>query len=153
MKSKRIWDLFPSTGFWAGLGLASLAIFVGILLSSCGPNSDSQPNSSSLRPTYAQIPHAVEGHADCLTCHAPSSLATLPPSHRGLNNQLCTKCHEPVPGGTPAIPHATEGKNDCLACHGPNSLAPVSAAHHGRTNQICTICHEPAPGGAPGNTS
>lgn len=89
-----------------------------------------------------QIPHAKEGHTDCLSCHqnGVNGAPKYPPDHTGRTNDMCVVCHQFNPnapaGGalaTPAptvaapaqvivptrIPHpsAPAGQDTCVDCH------------------------------------
>ncbi len=120
------------------------------------------------KPQAPNIPHTLEGRANCLQCHG--TISPLPADHAGRTADICTLCHQighatvptPTPGlsgtGTPSAtttpgagrtppntPHTLEGRADCLLCHG--STLPTS--HAGRTSATCTLCHQAAPAAAP----
>ncbi|MCL5256496.1 MAG: cytochrome c3 family protein [Chloroflexi bacterium] len=125
-----------------------LLIFVVIAIVLIAPltvdaRSDGQP----------QIPHTLDGRADCLSCHASG----LSASHTGKTNDTCTSCHTVASAASDAtttaaagpdygivsIPHPVAGREQCLACHGPQGTLPVPADHAGRTNDVCQGCHQP----------
>ncbi len=108
-----------------------------------------------------QVPHAKEGHTDCLSCHEKglNGAPKFPPDHTGRTNEMCVLCHTfkqaaPSTGATPAptlagtppsIPHTLEGRDQCLTCHqtGVGGAPKVAASHAGRTNDQCRTCHQP----------
>ncbi|MDE3091042.1 MAG: ammonia-forming cytochrome c nitrite reductase subunit c552, partial [Chloroflexota bacterium] len=113
-----------------------------------------------------QIPHAKEGHTDCLSCHEKgvNGAPKFPPDHTGRTNDMCLGCHTFKPGAAsataaptaastpatlsnvpPPIPHTLEGRDQCLVCHqtGGGGAPKVPADHAGRTNDQCRTCHQP----------
>lgn len=40
------------------------------------------------------VPHPVEGHEHCSSCHGIKEMKPYPINHLGWNNQSCAKCHE-----------------------------------------------------------
>ena len=53
------------------------------------------PTAARTTPSSAPaIPHALEGRADCLLCHAPdSAVKPAPVDHKGRTNESCQGCH------------------------------------------------------------
>lgn len=41
----------------------------------------------------APVPHAVDGHEDCLACHSLEGILPSPADHAGRTNELCGACH------------------------------------------------------------
>jgi hypothetical protein len=88
------------------------------------------------------LPHAIEGRADCLSCHGPTGPVPVASDHSGRTNDQCVLCHTapaktstsaapgkstvppvtaaPAPG--PAVAISYLDQNNCLACHGNPSL-------------------------------
>jgi hypothetical protein len=42
------------------------------------------------------VPHAIEGRADCISCHGTDAVKPYPKFHadRGYANSVCTNCHK-----------------------------------------------------------
>jgi mono/diheme cytochrome c family protein len=76
-----------------------------------------------------EVPHSLEGRADCLLCHDTGGIRPFPPNHAGRGIDVCLVCHKPAglppvastpgptptaePGqGAPDIPHILEGRAD-----------------------------------------
>ncbi len=142
--------------FLLALFVMTLALVLPSLVAQAEPPAQGGP---------PQIPHAKEGHTDCLSCHEKglNGAPKFPPDHTGRTNEMCTGCHQFKPGapttggatpaptgaaaGTPpAIPHTLEGRDQCLTCHqaGVGGAPKVPADHAGRTNDQCRTCHQPA---------
>jgi len=80
------------------------------------------------------MPHSLEGHQNCLECHAAAGATPVPTGAT------------PAPaGGPPHIPHPLAGREDCLACHrdGIGGAPQVPQDHAGRTSDRCQGCHQP----------
>ena len=101
-----------------------------------------------------QIPHAKEGHTDCLSCHAQglNGAPKYPPDHTGRTNDMCLGCHQFKPGtpavgaGTPVptatapapviiptrVPHlaGTPGQDSCVDCHLAQGGASADIVKH-----------------------
>ena len=57
-----------------------------------------------------QVPHLLDGRADCLLCHNTGSIRPFPQGHMGRLNDICLVCHQPSeqPDPTPTFtPKAT----------------------------------------------
>jgi len=39
------------------------------------------------------IPHPIEGHEDCNSCHGRKGMKAYPINHLGWKNESCMKCH------------------------------------------------------------
>jgi hypothetical protein len=91
----------------------------------------------------------------CTTCHEqipgrPSYFPTIVrQDHFPL--QDCTNCHDPhAPAAAfPKIPHNVAGREDCRACHGVKGIADLPPNHANRPVELCLGCHKPAGGNQP----
>ena len=118
-----------------------------------------------------QIPHAKEGHTDCLSCHQKgvNGAPKYPPDHEGRTNDMCVVCHQFKPGtpaagaATPAptatspaavviptrVPHlpGAAGQDSCVDCHlaQGGASADIVKQHqssiHAARGVTCTDCH------------
>lgn len=108
-------------------------------------------------PEPPHVPHTLEGHDACATCHlsGKDDIKQAPADHEGRMNNTCLLCH--IPGydpnggktsanGAPFIPHTLEGRDDCLKCHrtGEGGAPRLPASHAGRTSAQCRDCHTSA---------
>jgi hypothetical protein len=100
---------------------------------------------------------AIAGPANelCTTCHEkiPGRPASFPQIER-LDHypvQACTSCHDPhsPAAAFPKIPHNVQGREDCLACHGVRGIANLPPNHANRPVELCLGCHKPKEGGQP----
>ena len=119
-------------------------------------------------PYPAGLQHALEGRANCVSCHTNDK---LPTSHKdvGLTNDECLGCHTvdkaalakvtvpvtqstavpPKPGTpvagratpVPQIKHALAGHAECLTCHDAGDIKPMPADHAYGDNRLCLLCH------------
>jgi nitrate/TMAO reductase-like tetraheme cytochrome c subunit len=153
---------------------ASHASFTSDMCLNCHePSQSSTPEATPQEtPTPAaaggppQIPHSIEGRADCNACHGQGGIKPAPASHASFTSDMCLNCHEPsqsstpgatpqetptpaAAGGPPQIPHSIEGRADCNACHGQGGIKPSPASHASFTSDMCLNCHQPAQGSAP----
>lgn len=48
---------------------------------------------SPLLAAPKEIPHDLQGRADCLACHAPGGFKPVPPDHAGRASGTCLSCH------------------------------------------------------------
>jgi len=39
------------------------------------------------------VPHPIEGHENCDSCHGRKGMRAYPINHLGWKNESCTKCH------------------------------------------------------------
>lgn len=98
------------------------------------------------------MPHPIEAHRQCDSCHGPAGVKPCPIRHLGWSTRSCAKCHPPpAPTAGPAIKkaspisHPIKGQEDCIACHGmENGIMPAPSNHKGWQNEICRECHPPA---------
>ncbi|MFQ6121438.1 MAG: cytochrome c3 family protein [Dehalococcoidales bacterium] len=69
-----------------------------ITCTTCHQLAEASTSASALLPTPAPvsappiIPHALEGHDDCLMCHASGAIA-VSVEHAGLTSDVCLNCH------------------------------------------------------------
>lgn len=99
------------------------------------------------------MPHPIEAHQQCDSCHGSSGVKPSPIRHLGWSTRSCAKCHQP-PAPTLAEPstkraaavsHPVKGRADCRACHGAeNGIMPAPDDHKGWRNETCLGCHRPA---------
>ncbi|MCL5256491.1 MAG: c-type cytochrome [Chloroflexi bacterium] len=57
------------------------------------PSSDASATPGATAAKPPAIPHALEGRQDCLSCHAPGGMISVPDSHSTYKNNMCTGCH------------------------------------------------------------
>jgi len=90
---------------------------------SVSPTPEVTPTEAGPLP----VPHPLEGHENCLECHASAEATPV------------------LEGGPPVIPHPLIGRENCLACHqeGIGGAPQIPEDHAGRTNDICQACHQP----------
>lgn len=77
----------------------------GLGLEAGGPLSDEQIRSlvrylkqrAGLLPLPAPppIPHSLDGMSQCLTCHGPEGIKSVPADHEGRTEDSCQVCHKP----------------------------------------------------------
>jgi hypothetical protein len=41
------------------------------------------------------VPHPIEGHENCDSCHGRNGMKIYPVNHLGWKNESCVKCHRP----------------------------------------------------------
>lgn len=94
--------------------------------------------------TPGEVPHSLEGRAECLGCHGLDAIKPYPQDHVGRKVGTCTSCHVPSPPAPP-VAHMVQGSiSGCLACHGPGQFKGYPANHNGRANDTCSLCHSMA---------
>lgn len=125
------------------LAVAATAVFALIQ----SPETLSSPERS-----FLAIPHPLDGHEQCDTCHGLRGERPYPVRHLGWSRKSCTKCHRSAHADIPATeaadrtapgnPHPKRGWEDCISCHAVDSgVKPAPADHEGRTNDVCQDCH------------
>jgi len=100
-------------------------------------------------------PAITQAHADldepCLDCHG--SVAHLPSSMVGRNQDECWLCHKPNPAPPPLKPHPDPQNLTCRSCHQASQAGALPIDHALREESTCTLCHDissrPAASGAP----
>jgi hypothetical protein len=124
----------------------------GVHCVSCHAGHDFTPPA---KPAICTKCHATEvtaaatnrGHADCTTCHGPSTHAPAPAP-------TCGNCHAKERASAP------QGHQKCLGCHDAHAGAPLAqvacsschtqqaASQHAAVPGGCETCHRPhGPGG------
>jgi hypothetical protein len=102
-------------------------------------------------------PAITQAHAKlskpCLDCHG--SVAHLPTSMVGRNQDDCWLCHKPNPSPPPIKPHPDPQNLKCRDCHQSSSVGALPIDHALRADSTCVLCHDiratPAPSAsAPG---
>ncbi len=96
-------------------------------------------------------PAITQAHADlhepCLDCHG--TVAHLPSSMVGRNQDECWLCHKPNPAPPPAKPHPDPQNLTCRSCHQSSQAGALPIDHALREEETCTLCHNilatPAP--------
>ena len=98
-------------------------------------------------------PAITQAHAQldkpCLDCHG--SVAHLPSSMVGRNQDECWLCHKPNPAPPPTRPHPEPGQLTCRACHQSADTGALPIDHALRADSSCLLCHNiraTTPGGS-----
>ncbi len=89
-------------------------------------------------------PAITQAHADlnqpCLDCHG--SVAHLPTSMVGRDQDECWLCHKPNPSPPPVNPHPDMGDLDCRSCHQSAEVGALPIDHALRGEETCVLCHQ-----------
>jgi hypothetical protein len=89
-------------------------------------------------------PPITQAHAElnkpCLDCHG--SLAHLPSSMVGRNQDECWLCHKPNPEPPPAKPHPDPQELTCRSCHRSSDAGALPIDHALREENTCVLCHD-----------
>ncbi len=89
-------------------------------------------------------PPITQAHANlnkpCLDCHG--SVAHLPSSMVGRDQDECWLCHKPNPSPPPVNPHPDMGDLDCRSCHQSADVGALPIDHALRGDDTCVLCHE-----------
>jgi hypothetical protein len=92
-------------------------------------------------------PTITQAHAKlqqpCLDCHG--SVAHLPTSMVGRNQDECWLCHKPNPSPPPIKPHPDPAKLACRACHQSADVGSLPIDHALRPDSTCIYCHDLQP--------
>ncbi len=106
--------------------LACLAVFLFIPLFVAQANPPEQGGPP-------QIPHAKEGHVDCLSCHEKglNGAPQYPADHAGRTDEMCVMCHTfkagaPTTAGT-AAPTGAGASQTAPATSAPATAAPATS--------------------------
>jgi hypothetical protein len=90
-----------------------------------------------------QLP-ITQAHANlnepCLDCHG--TVAHLPSSMVGRNQDDCSLCHKPNPSPPPVNPHPDMGDLNCRSCHQAGNVGALPIDHALRGDDTCILCHE-----------
>lgn len=85
-------------------------------------------------------PHSRLGDQHCLDCHG--SVAHLPSSMVGRNENECWLCHKPTPLPPPQYPHPPGEPLTCRACHQSPEVGGLPIDHALRADSTCLLCHD-----------
>jgi len=89
-------------------------------------------------------PAITQAHAQldspCLDCHG--SVAHLPSSMVGRNQDQCWLCHKPNPSPPPTKPHPDPSQLTCRACHRTSDVGALPIDHALRGDATCVLCHD-----------
>jgi hypothetical protein len=89
-------------------------------------------------------PAITQAHAvlaqPCLNCHG--SVAHLPSSMVGRNQDECWLCHKPNPAPPPTKPHPDPAQLTCRACHQSSDAGALPIDHALRADSTCLLCHD-----------
>jgi hypothetical protein len=96
-------------------------------------------------------PAITQAHAQlnkpCLDCHG--SIAHLPSSMVGRDQDECWLCHKPNPAPPPTKPHPDPQNLTCRSCHKSSQAGALPIDHALRDDATCVLCHDitatPAP--------
>ena len=89
-------------------------------------------------------PAITQAHAElnkpCLDCHG--SVAHLPTSMVGRNQDECWLCHKPNPSPPPIKPHPDPQDLTCRSCHQATDVGALPIDHALRADSTCVYCHD-----------
>jgi hypothetical protein len=92
----------------------------------------------------ADGPAITQAHArleqPCLDCHG--TVAHLPSSMVGRNQDECWLCHKPNPDPPPLKPHPDPEDLTCRSCHQSAEAGALPIDHALREESTCTLCHD-----------
>lgn len=92
-------------------------------------------------------PAITQAHANlnqpCLDCHG--SVAHLPSSMVGRNQDNCWLCHKPAASPPPQKPHPDRPDLACRTCHQAADVGALPIDHALRADSTCVLCHEMTP--------
>ena len=105
-------------------------------------------------------PAITQAHANlnrpCLDCHG--TLAHLPTSMVGRDQDECWLCHKPLASPPPQKPHPTNPNLSCRACHQSADVGGLPITHALYSDSTCVLCHamdevtgSPIPSASPGD--
>jgi len=104
--------------------------------------AESECTNCHKEPT--QGPPITQAHANlnkpCLDCHG--SVAHLPTSMVGRNQDECWLCHKPNPSPPPIKPHPDPQNLKCRDCHQSSSVGALPIDHALRGDDTCVLCHD-----------
>jgi hypothetical protein len=91
-----------------------------------------------------QGPVITQAHANlgkpCLDCHG--SVAHLPTSMVGRNQDQCFLCHKPLASPPPQQPHPTNTNLTCRSCHQAANVGALPITHALYPDDTCVLCHD-----------
>ncbi|MEI7743606.1 MAG: hypothetical protein WCK58_07635 [Chloroflexota bacterium] len=89
-------------------------------------------------------PAITQAHAElskpCLDCHG--SVAHMPSSMVGRNQDECWLCHKPNPAPPPTKPHPDPMNLTCRSCHQSAQVGALPIDHALREDTTCVLCHD-----------
>ena len=92
-------------------------------------------------------PAITQAHAElnepCLDCHG--TVAHLPASMVGRNQDECWLCHKPNPSPPPIKPHPDPKDLTCRECHQSADVGGLPIDHALRQDSTCILCHDVRP--------
>ena len=92
-------------------------------------------------------PAITQAHANlnqpCLDCHG--SVAHLPSSMVGRDQDNCWLCHKPAPSPPPQKPHPDRPDLTCRTCHQAADVGALPIDHALRADSTCVLCHQMTP--------
>lgn len=98
-----------------------------------------------------QGPTITQAHANlnkpCLDCHG--SVAHLPSSMVGRNQDQCFLCHKPLASPPPQQPHPTNPNLTCRSCHQASDVGALPITHALYADDTCVLCHDMNLGASP----
>ena len=104
--------------------------------------AESECTNCHKEPT--QGPAITQAHANlnkpCLDCHG--SVAHLPTSMVGRDQDECWLCHKPNPSPPPIKPHPDPQSLSCRACHQASNAGSLPIDHALRADSTCVLCHD-----------
>jgi len=104
--------------------------------------AESECTNCHKEPT--QGPAITQAHANlnkpCLDCHG--SVAHLPTSMVGRDQDECWLCHKPNPSPPPIKPHPDPQNLKCRDCHQSSSVGALPIDHALRGDDTCVLCHD-----------
>ena len=103
----------------------------------------SQSECLNCHKTAQDGPAITQAHADlheqCLDCHG--SVAHLPSSMVGRNQDECWLCHKPNTVTPPRKPHPDPENLTCRSCHQAEQVGALPIDHALREENTCKLCH------------
>jgi hypothetical protein len=89
-------------------------------------------------------PAITQAHAElnepCLDCHG--TVAHLPASMVGRDQDECWLCHKPNPSPPPIKPHPDPKDRTCRECHQSSDVGGLPIDHALRLDSTCVLCHD-----------
>jgi hypothetical protein len=128
---------------------ACLTCHTGEKLGRNAPGHDGIAESECLNchKVAPEGPAITQAHQDldepCLDCHG--SVAHLPTSMVGRDQDECWLCHKPNPEPAPAKPHPDPVGKTCRDCHQSADVGGLPIDHALRQDSTCVLCHEIKP--------
>ncbi len=109
-----------------------------------GHTGIAETECSNCHKVAQQGPAITQAHASlnkpCLDCHG--SVAHLPTSMVGRNQDECWLCHKPNPSPPPIKPHPDPQSLTCRSCHQSADAGALPIDHALRRDDTCVLCHD-----------